>query len=147
MRVDPGAPAVRRTGMRVLLLLPLLLLTACALGGEDALAPSQPISSLLTVQVDRGDGTAPQRWTLDCDQPAASTHPEAEAACAALQALEDPFAPLPADLVCTEQYGGPHRALVTGTWSGSKVDLTVLRRNGCEIAQWDSLVPLLPAAS
>jgi hypothetical protein len=74
-------------------------------------------------------------------------HPDADAACAALEALDDPFAPLPEDMMCTEQYGGPQEALVTGTWRGDEVDLQVSRRNGCEIAQWDSLVPLLPAPS
>ena len=133
--------------MRLLLLVPLLLLTACSAGGEDSLASEQTVSGFLTVQVDRGDGTGPERWTLDCEQPADSTHPDAEAACAALEALDDPFAPLPADQMCTEQYGGPQEALVTGAWKGSKVDLTVRRTNGCEIAQWDSLLPLLPAPS
>ena len=144
MRRDPAGPAVRRTGMKVLLLLPLLLLTACSGGEADVLAGSAPATTPLTVQVDLGDGTPAQSWTLDCQAPADSTHPDAEAACAALQAMDDPFAPLPADQVCTEQYGGPQEARVTGTWSGSPVDLTVRRTNGCEIAQWDSLVPLLP---
>ena len=131
--------------MKVLLLLPLLLLTACAGGGQDSLAAGPPARSL-SVQVDRGDGTPAETWTLDCDDPAGSSHPDAAAACAALGALEDPFAPLPEDMMCTEQYGGPQQARVTGTWNGSPVDLTVLRTNGCHIAQWDSLVPLLPAA-
>jgi hypothetical protein len=133
--------------MRLLLLVPLLLLTACSAGGEDTLAAVRPASSPLVVQVDLGDGTDPVRWTLDCSAPADSTHPDPEAACAALAALEEPFAPLPADVVCTEQYGGPEQAVISGAWRGDEVDLQVSRRNGCEIAQWDSLVPLLPAPS
>ena len=132
--------------MKVLLLVPVLLLTACSAGGQDSLATESP-RSLLTVELDQGDGAQAQTWTLDCQEPGASSHPDAEAACAALEALDDPFAPLPADRACTEIYGGPQKALVTGDWNGSKVDLTVSRRNGCEIGQWDSLVPLLPAAS
>lgn len=133
--------------MKALLLLPLLLLTACTAGGQDTLAVEQPADSRVTVQVDLGDGTAPQRWVLDCPPTSESTHPDPQAACAALEALDEPFAPLPEHQVCTEIYGGPHEALVSGAWKGRKVDLTVLRSNGCHIAQWDSLVPLLPAAS
>jgi hypothetical protein len=132
--------------MKVLLLVPVLLLTACSAGGQDSLATESP-RSLLTVELDKGDGAQAQTWTLDCQEPGASSHPDAQAACTALEALDDPFAPLPDDMACTEIYGGPEQARVTGTWSGSPVDLTVTRRNGCEIAQWDSLVPLLPAPS
>jgi hypothetical protein len=133
--------------MKLLLLVPLLLLTACSAGGEDSLATATPPSSVLSVELDRGDGTPAESWTLDCADPGSSSHPDAEAACAALEALQDPFAPLPADLVCTEIYGGPQEARVTGTWNGAQVDLTVRRTNGCEISQWDSLVPLLPTPS
>ena len=132
--------------MRVLLLVPLLLLTACSAGGEDSLATVTPPASAVSVRYDPGDGTPAQTWRLDCSG-GDSSHPDAEAACATLDALEDPFAPLPEHMVCTEQYGGPQEASLGGSWQGSKVDLQVLRRNGCEIAQWDSLVPLLPAPS
>ena len=133
--------------MKILLLVPLLLLTGCSAGAEDSLATDAGPASTLSVEVDRGDGTPAETWTLDCSAPGEGSHPEADAACAALQEQDDPFAPLPADMACTEQYGGPQQARVTGTWSGSPVDLTVLRRNGCEISQWESLVPLVPAAS
>jgi hypothetical protein len=133
--------------MKVLLLVPLLLLTACSAGGQDSLATDDGPRDVLTVELDRGDGTPAESWTLECEEPAASTHPDAGAACAALEALDDPFAPLPDDMACTEIYGGPQEARVTGSWNRSNVDLTVHRRNGCEIGQWDSLVPLLPVAS
>jgi hypothetical protein len=133
--------------MKVLLLVPLLLLTACSAGGDDSLATAPSPAPALYVALDRGDGTPAQKWTLDCGTPESSTHPEAEAACAALDALDDPFAPLPEHLACTDIYGGPQEARVTGAWSGSEVDLVVRRSNGCEISQWDSLVPLLPAAT
>jgi hypothetical protein len=131
--------------MRVLLLVPLLLLAACSAGGEDSLATSPPASPL-TVRYDPGEGGTVQTWRLDCAG-GDSDHPDAEAACAALEALDDPFAPLPEDMACTEQYGGPQQASISGAWKGAEVDLEVHRRNGCEIAQWDSLVPLLPVPS
>jgi hypothetical protein len=70
--------------------------------------------------------------------------PDAEAACAHLDGLDEPFAPIPADAVCTEQYGGPQTAHVTGLWRGEPVDLELSRVNGCTISQWDRLGPLLP---
>jgi hypothetical protein len=44
------------------------------------------------------------------------------------------------------QYGGAATARVTGTWAGRPVDAAYSRKNGCEIARWDRLVPLLPEA-
>lgn len=46
--------------------------------------------------------------------------------------------------MCTMQYGGPATARVTGTWAGRPVDATYERGNGCEIARWDAMVPVLP---
>jgi hypothetical protein len=98
----------------------------------------------LLVRVDRGDGSPVEEWTLSCLGVVAGSHPEAGPACAHLARLDDPFAPLPGDIVCTEQYGGPQTAHVTGRWNGEPVDLELSRTDGCRIAQWDSLGPLLP---
>ncbi|MGY1856203.1 SSI family serine proteinase inhibitor [Modestobacter sp. SYSU DS0290] len=70
--------------------------------------------------------------------------PDAETACAHLEGLEDPFAPVPADAVCTQQDDGPQTARITGLWGGDPVDLALSRTDGCRIAQWDRLAPLLP---
>jgi hypothetical protein len=98
----------------------------------------------LQVTLDRGDGSSPEEWTLTCVGFVEGSHPEAEAACAHLAGLDDPFAPLPVDVVCTEQYGGPQTARVIGRWGGEPVDLELSRSDGCRIAQWDALGPLLP---
>jgi hypothetical protein len=58
--------------------------------------------------------------------------------------MADPFAPIPDDMVCIEQYGGPQTARVTGRWHGQPVDVRLARNDGCRIAQWDGLGPLLP---
>lgn len=53
----------------------------------------------------------------------------------------------PADQVCTEQYGGPDTATITGTIDETPVDTTVDRVNGCGISDWDDLLTdLLPPA-
>lgn len=90
------------------------------------------------------DGTV----TLRC-HPAGGSHREAGAACARLDAVtrwgKDTFAPVPKDALCTMQYGGPQTARVTGRWAGRQVDATYARTNGCEIARWNALVPVLPS--
>lgn len=133
--------------MTPLAVLPLLLLAACG-ATEDALDPGAAApTSELSVAYDAGDGSAPVTWTLVCGDPVSGGHPDAAAACAHLQGLDEPFAPLAADLICTEIYGGPQAARVTGRWAGEQVDLALARANGCAISQWEGLVPLVPATT
>jgi hypothetical protein len=138
-------------------LLTLILLTAaCARSAEEGGSSDDGSSGNaaggisraendLVVQVDKGDGSAPESWTLTCVGTAEGTHPDAAAACAHLQDTAEPFAPIPADVACTEQYGGPQSAHIAGLWGGEPVELEVTRVDGCRISQWDGLVPLLPA--
>jgi hypothetical protein len=46
-------------------------------------------------------------------------------------------------LMCTQQYGGPEEATVTGTIDGQGVSASINRRDGCGIAEWQLLTPLL----
>ena len=135
--------------MRLLFFVPAaLLLTACggpAGGAPDAATSPGAAERNLTVEYDPGDGAPVQRYTLVCGDQAQGEHPEPAAACARLLRMDDPFEPLAPDLMCTEQYGGPQTARVTGTWQGQVVDLELSRVDGCRISQWDSLVPLVPA--
>ena len=151
--------------MRLRLLLPLiLLLAACGSSGPSDALPAAPGGSPagdapaagggisradndLVVEYDAGDGSAPVTWTLTCVGFVEGSHPQAEQACEHLKGMDEPFAPVPADAICTQQFGGPQTARVTGLWRGEPVDLTLSRSDGCRISQWDSLVPLVPAAS
>ena len=45
---------------------------------------------------------------------------------------------------CTEIYGGPERARVTGTIAGREVDRRFSRTNGCDISDWERAQPLIP---
>jgi hypothetical protein len=81
--------------------------------------------------------------------PADGDHPSADEACERLDELTvwgspSPFAPVPQDARCRQQYGGPATAHVEGIWAGRPVNADFRRDNGCEIARWDELVPLLP---
>lgn len=91
----------------------------------------------------RADGT----YILWC-HPGGGSHPDPAGACAALDRRtvwgRDPFAPVPPRSLCTMQYGGPATARVAGTWAGRPVDARYDRSNGCQIARWDDLVPVLP---
>ncbi len=91
-------------------------------------------------------------YTLVCRDGVASeesTHPKADAACAALKDNAALLSPVTKDpnLACTEQYGGPQTATVTGIVDGTPIDSTFARTNGCEIGAWDAAQDVLGASS
>ncbi len=100
----------------------------------------------LTVTV-RGTGGSDGTYQLEC-HPDGGNHPEARDACGRLDRTttwgRSPFAPVPPGTMCTMQYGGPATAEVRGTWAGRPVEARFDRGDGCEIARWDALVPVLP---
>jgi len=116
-------------------------------GGDDPADPPRadvaPVAADLTVTVDATGEGATTTWTLTCE-PVGGDHPDAEAACAAIAAAggAEAFAPLPRDVVCTEEWGGPQTATVTGTVDGVGVRASFDRHNGCAIGRWDALEPL-----
>lgn len=94
-----------------------------------------------------GQGEAPKRtYTLRC-APAAGTLPQRAAACARLARLRAPFAQTPKNVVCTEIYGGPQEALVTGRFRGALVRAWFSRRDGCELDRWTRVWFLFPATN
>jgi hypothetical protein len=102
----------------------------------------------LAIMVTSAEGGKATNYTLVCQNgvPAAeSQHPTAAAGCAALKAnaaLLSP-APRPTDKVCTQQYGGPEEATVTGSVDGKAVEAKFSLRDGCEIAQWKAAKDIL----
>ncbi|WP_228031953.1 SSI family serine proteinase inhibitor, partial [Streptomyces phyllanthi] len=121
---------------------------SAAYAGSGTPGPAFPFApeDRLTVTV-QAAGAADGTYELEC-HPYGGNHPDARDACAQLDRSttwdRSPFAPVHPDTVCTMQYGGRATAHVTGIWAGRPVDAHFNRRNGCEIARWDSLVPLLP---
>ncbi|MBN9099540.1 MULTISPECIES: SSI family serine proteinase inhibitor [unclassified Pseudonocardia] len=120
------------------LLLAALVLAACGSTARERSA------SRLTVTVVDDVGAAPRTWTLTCDPPGGD-HPQPAAACAAVDAAGDPFAPKPADVACTEIYGGPQTATIVGTWRGTPVNAGYERTDGCEINRWNTLAAVFGA--
>lgn len=109
--------------------------------------PGQGNAELSIVVMDSPTAT-PVSYTLVCRDgaPAAeSKHPTAAAACSALKnnpALLDP-APIKTDQICTEQYGGPHTASVTGAVDGKEVNASYSLTDGCKISAWNAVKDIL----
>jgi hypothetical protein len=118
------------------------LLTATAAGG--AAAPRTDLRIAFWPE-GRNGGTQAQVWRLRCG-PVSGTHPRRTQACRRLAAVAEPFRPVPRVAICTQVYGGPQEALVTGRHQGRRIWVRVHRRDGCHIARWDRHVPVLPAA-
>jgi hypothetical protein len=131
----------------VIALVGLALVAGCGDDDEQAAAtsPSGGGGSLaeLTVTVDKdGDGGgAAKSADVACDAAGDSQ------ACAAVDGMKaDTFEPVPADVACTQQYGGPETATVKGTLRGETIDARFTRTNGCEISRWNAAADLLEAA-
>lgn len=91
----------------------------------------------VTITIDDGAGTVTE-YTLTC-APEGGDHPNAAAACSSLAAASAVFGPADPNQACTEIFGGPQTATVSGTLNGAAVQGSFSRANGCEIARWDAL--------
>ncbi|MHB1244333.1 MAG: SSI family serine proteinase inhibitor [Gaiellaceae bacterium] len=129
--------------MRVVLLLAIL----AAVLGSGASAASAASSELRITYWSEGrtQGTA-RAWTLRCG-PVGGTLPRPGGACQKLAGMRSPFAPVPRDAVCTQQYGGPQEALVQGVYRGGRIWARLTLRDGCQIARFKRLAFLVPTFS
>jgi hypothetical protein len=119
---------------------------AAACGSDDGSAAAAPTGHLTITVWPLGEGAGgARRWTLRCGPPG-GTHPHAAKACARLAAVPNAFQPVPRDVMCTQIYGGPQVALVTGSYAGRRINARFNRVNGCEISRWDRIAVLFPIA-
>jgi hypothetical protein len=147
-----GRTARRRVNLLLALAVLPVLIAGCASGDEETVTPKAPpsqtggtVTTDLTIVSDDGNGKT-ETWQLTCE-PAGGTHPDPAAACAALEAKgKTALPPVPKDTMCTQQFGGPQTAKITGTWKGEPVDASFSRTNGCEISRWTAMKGLLPDA-
>ena len=112
------------------------LIAGCGEDDEEPAATPAGSSAVadLVVEVEPGG----KRATIQCD---------AEQDCPEVAAVKpEVFEPTPGNVACTQQYGGPETATVTGTFKGQEVDARFSRQNGCEIARWEDAKPILEAA-
>jgi hypothetical protein len=108
-------------------------------GSSGASASAKLADLVVTVDNDgaRGAGT-PRRLELTCDDPRDSI------ACGAAAGVsEADLAPAPKNVACTQIFGGPETATITGTLRGNAVDASFSRTNGCEVSRWQHVQPLL----
>jgi hypothetical protein len=110
-------------------------------GGSSATAtataaPAPPRGSL-SITVLNGPNKKIQHWTLQCD-PAGGTHPDPARACAALEAIKNPFAQIRTGQECPMILASSRRATFIGTWFGAKVDRTIID-GGCDLANWSKI--------
>jgi hypothetical protein len=120
--------------------LPLALICAAlAACGSEGTGTTGEFAQL-AVRVD-SDGRGPdsaRALELDCASVAQS------AACQAAGRLKAAdLAPTPSDRACTQLYGGPETASIHGVLDGRRVDASFKRTDGCEIARWKAVAPLL----
>lgn len=126
--------------------LALLVLAGCGAeepAGERPTPGKAAHATQLTVRVDP-DGDGPERARsaeISCD---ADSSDRTCATAARLRPKD--FEPAPADVACTQQYGGPETATVQGTLERRPVEGRFSREDGCAIARWETVAPLLEAA-
>ncbi|ALE06983.1 hypothetical protein AL755_18485 [Arthrobacter sp. ERGS1:01] len=105
----------------------------------------------LTVSLKQAADATPVVYALICADGApapGSDLPTAAQACAALRKSPQLLAQTtpPAGQLCTEQYGGPQQAVVSGTVDGTAVRASYSLRNGCEISAWNAVKDIVGAA-
>ncbi|NJP68379.1 SSI family serine proteinase inhibitor [Streptomyces spiramenti] len=121
------------------------LAAAAAFAGTatGAAAPQEPETRLVISVSENGELSDARETTLTCN-PAGGEHSAPQAACDELDAAGAAvLSPVSRTSVCTQMYGGPETARVTGVWAGQPVDAEFSRTNGCEMHRWDQLGTVL----
>jgi hypothetical protein len=116
--------------------------SASSAPSEDAAADATTSLNIAFWPEGREDGTA-KRWTLRCG-PVGGTHTRKAAACSRLASIQRPFAAAPKNEVCTQVYGGPDQAVVSGEHRGQRVWVLLSLSDGCKIARFKQLEFLVP---
>ena len=112
-------------------------------GPTSSGSSAEPGDTDLTIVINDGSGST-KTWRLTCN-PAGGTHPDPPAACEALETNgAAALPPVPKDKACTQIYGGPETATISGTWQGQRVMSTFARNDGCQISRWKLMAGLLP---
>ena len=127
-----------------------VMVVPAACGGESSVRVGDAVpSTSLRIEVRAAPDAPPRSATLACDGAPVATGfiDDARAACALVTDDQEARAVLverrPDDRICTQLYGGPQLARVTGRIEGRPVDVTVNRADGCGVADWSQLQPLL----
>lgn len=126
------------------------VIIAAGLGcGSASSAPSPDTTADATTELTiafwadgRGEGDV-KRWTLRCD-PVGGTHTRRATACSRLYGMQRPFAPQKDAQFCTQVYGGPDQAVISGEHRGQRIWILLSLGDGCKIARFKQLEFLVP---
>jgi hypothetical protein len=134
-----------RTPALVALLVASLAVAGVACGDDPSSGDSQTVN--LKVRVADGNGKVAEA-TLECDGGSAKgrgfLEDGADQHCRDALAMQKLLTTQPAsDRVCTQLYGGPQTARITGTFGAADVARSLKRTNGCEIEDWKQADALL----
>jgi hypothetical protein len=115
---------------------------ATAMTGCGSDTPTDELPSRLELSVQSDENAAPSNGSLTCP----GTSAKERDICAALDVVAPKvFEPVPVDQACTAIYGGPRKATVTGTYQDEPISAVFTQENGCEIARWNQIKPVLKA--
>ncbi|WP_046471425.1 hypothetical protein [Allosalinactinospora lopnorensis] len=110
---------------------------------EDG-TPEAPIGQL-QVRVSDRERAYIQNLTCTGDReadPAACAEIAQSQSQAAEDGAGDPFSEVDDSAVCTDKVYGPQEAVITGTWKGEEIEVSLSREGSCEEARWQRLTPL-----
>lgn len=123
-----------------------VLITTLVLTGDQVVSTDQAVAVQIAANTNsnfivsyRPSPSSQLIFRVSCQAySAAGTHPNKKAICAAIakQGVRL-FTPVPADAMCTQIYGGPETAKITGTVKGRKINASFNRTDGCQIARWE----------
>lgn len=128
----------------------LLLLAACSDDDNEVTVSGERPAARIDLTIVGGTDDDPASWThrLTCDADGASGEgiTDPDAACEVVRSDAGRAALFPAtDRMCTQVYGGPEVAVISGDLEGQPVQASIRRNDGCGIADWQALQALLPA--
>jgi hypothetical protein len=109
-------------------------------GDETAPAAGKGSALELILDADGPGAEEPRTASIECPDPPS---PDDDRGCDEVLLLSpEDLEPVPANVACTEIYGGPDTLTVSGTLEGEPVDGVLTRENGCEIERYDAWTPL-----
>ena len=117
--------------------------TALGLAVTGAGASATGTTSLRIVYRASADAK-PLAFTLGCGPPRGTVRQPAIACRRLASGGRALFAPTPPGVACSQIYGGPQTAVVTGTLAGRALWARFARRDGCEVDRWNRIAFLLP---
>jgi hypothetical protein len=116
-----------------------------ALALSPGIAHAAAGTTALTIVVHAAPEATPLVLALRCTPPRGSVTTPKAACRRLLSAGRTIFAPTAPGTACSQIYGGPEVAVITGTLDGRRVWASFRRRDGCELARWDRVSFLLDA--